>query len=111
MKKLYDYIEALKGHTRLDTNTKIAEYLEVSRQYITTLKYGRNWLSRDKCLDIAKALGIDVTEIILVINSEKSESQEDRERFQQLAEKHRTPINPPKDFLPDGAPKRRLPKK
>lgn len=111
MKKLYDYIEAMKRHTRLNTNIKIADYLKVSRQYITTLKYGEVWLSREKCLVIAAALGIDVTEILMTINAEKSQSASDKERFYRLAEKNRSPINPPEEFKPDGAPRRRTLKK
>ncbi|NQD63307.1 helix-turn-helix transcriptional regulator [Enterobacter sp. CM29] len=111
MKKLYDYIEAMKRHTRLNTNIKIADYLDVSRQYITTLKYGKVWLSREKCLDIATALGIDVTEILMTINAEKSQSLDDREKFFKLAEQHRSRINPPPEFKPDGSPRRRTMKK
>ncbi|MFP1744409.1 helix-turn-helix domain-containing protein [Lonsdalea quercina] len=111
MKKLYDYIEAMKRHTRLNTNIKIADYLEVSRQYITTLKYGKSWLSLEKCLDIAAALGIDVTEILMTINAEKSQSLSDKERFYKLAEQNRSPINPPESFKPDGSPRRRPTKK
>ncbi|MGK6640584.1 hypothetical protein ACKVB0_026820 [Klebsiella pneumoniae] len=112
MNKLYDYIEALKRHTNLNTNAKIADYLDVSRQYITTLKYGKVFLSREKCLVIAKALGIDATEIVMTINAEKSQSLDEKEHWLSLAEKDRTPINPPPEFKPDGSPRRRpAPKK
>ena len=111
MKKLYDYIEALKRHTKLNTNIKIADYLGVSRQYITTLKYGKAWLSREKCLDIATALGIDATEILMTVNAEKSHFPDDRDRFFKLAEQHRSRINPPPEFQPDGSPRRRTLKK
>lgn len=107
MNKLYDYIEALKRHTNLNTNVKIADYLDVSRQYITTLKYGKVWLSREKCLVIAKALGIDVVEILMTINAEKSLSLDEKEHWLHLAEQIRTPINPPPEFEPDGSPRRR----
>lgn len=107
MKKLYDYIEALKRETRLNTNWKIADYLGVSRQFITTLRYGKVWLSREKCLDIANALGIDATEIVMTINAEKSQSLDEQAQWLTLAEQNRTPINPPPDFQPDGSPRRR----
>ncbi|MFS7384590.1 hypothetical protein AB6870_21380 [Rahnella inusitata] len=107
MKKLYDYIEALKRETRLNTNWKIADYLGVSRQFITTLRYGKVWLSREKCLDIANALGIDATEIVMTINAEKSQTSDEQAQWLALAEQNRTPINPPPDFQPDGSPRRR----
>lgn len=89
MKKLYDYIEALKRHTRLNANWKIAEYLGVSRQFITTLRYGKVWLSREKCLDIANALGIDATEIVMTINAERVNPRR-KEQWLALAEQNRT---------------------
>ncbi|EIX9714748.1 helix-turn-helix domain-containing protein [Klebsiella pneumoniae] len=107
MKKLYDYIDALKRQTNLNTNAKISDYLGVTRQYITTLRYGKVWLSREKCLDIAKALGIDADEIIMTINAEKSQSLDEKEYWLNLAEKNRTPIAPPPEFQPDGSPRRR----
>lgn len=107
MTKFYDYIEALKRYTRLNANWKIAEYLGVSCQFITTLRYGKVWLSREKCLDIANALGIDPTEIVMTINAEKSQSPDEKKQWIALAEQHRKPINPPTEFMPDGSPRRR----
>ncbi|MGI8488780.1 hypothetical protein QWJ20_09610 [Pectobacterium sp. S5] len=107
MRKLYDYILDLKRYTRLDTNIKIAEYLDVSRQYITTLKYGKCWLASDKCLKVAAALGIDADEIILAINAEKSEDDNIKKEWEKLVSRKAKKINIPDNFKPDGSPRRR----
>ncbi|MEH6200027.1 helix-turn-helix domain-containing protein [Salmonella enterica subsp. enterica serovar Give] len=108
MRKLYDYILDVKRYTRLNTNIKIAEYLDVSRQYITTLKYGKCWLSSDKCLKIAEALGIDADEIILAINVEKSDDSDIKSQWAKLVSQKKKEINVPEEFKPDGSPRRRM---
>ena len=111
MRKLYDYILDVKRYTRLNTNIKIAEYLDVSRQYITTLKYGKCWPSSDKCLKIAEALGIDADEIILAISAEKSDDENLKRQWVNLANQKKQEINVPDKFKPDGSPRRRKVKK
>ena len=107
MRKLYDYILDVKRYTRLNTNIKIAEYLDVSRQYITTLKYGKCWLASDKCLKIAEALGIDADEIILAINAEKSNDENIKSQWVNLVNQKKQDVNVPDKFKPDGSPRRR----
>ncbi len=98
MNNFYDYIEALKKHTKLSTNKKIADYLGVSRQYITKLKYGNSWLSKENALAISKALGINAAEIIMVIYAEKSSTPSERSEWLKQAELVRSEINPPEQF-------------
>ncbi|WP_155272016.1 hypothetical protein [Xenorhabdus bovienii] len=43
----------------------------------------------------------------MTINAEKSQSLNEKEQWLALAEQNRTPINPPREFRPDGSPRRR----
>lgn len=100
MRRLFDYIEALKRETCLDSNAKIADYLGVTRQYITKLKYDKTWISAENALSIAKALGIQPAEIVLVMYAQKSVETSNKDLWYQQADLVRSEINPPIEFKP-----------
>jgi len=82
--KSYDYIVMFKKNNDLGSDYQASKALGVSRQAISNYKNGRP-LDEDLALPIAEDLGIEPSEILYVINSEKGKTIEIRRKWSKLS--------------------------
>jgi len=80
----YDFIEMFKKHNDLASDYKAAKELGITRQSISLYKNGRP-IDEDLALPIAESLGIEPSEILIVIAGERSKSPKARKAWAKLA--------------------------
>ena len=78
------YIEELKDKMRMESDYKVAKYLDISRQYITKVHNGQP-LGKKHCLRIAKALKRDPLELIATAEAQKEKDPDIKAVWVKLA--------------------------
>ncbi len=76
-----EYIEQCKKITKLDTNYKLAKFLEISESDLNFYARGERLPSVYACFKFAECLGIDPAEIIADIASESEKNPKKRAFF------------------------------
>ena len=80
----YDFVEMYKENKHLPSDYRAAKELGVSRAMISLFKGGRP-LNEEIALKIADELGIEPSEILVVVAAEKSKSEEAKKAFMSLS--------------------------
>lgn len=75
MRNFKSYIDELKMKLRLESDYKVAQFLDVPRQSMTKVNNG-DVLGKTKCMRIAQALKRDPIEIIATAEAEKEKDKE-----------------------------------
>jgi len=80
----YDFIKMYKEKNNLPSDYKTAQMLGITRQSISLYKHGRP-IDEDLALPIAESLGINPSEILIVLAEEKSKSPEAKKAWKMLS--------------------------
>jgi len=80
----YDFIKMYKEKNNLPSDYKTAQMLGITRQSISLYKHGRP-IDEDLALPIAESLGINPSEILIVLAEEKSKSAEAKKAWKMLS--------------------------
>lgn len=78
------YIEELKEKMNIESDYKLAEWLDVTRQYITKVRNGQP-MGKKYCIRIAKALKRDPLEIIATAEAQKEKDNDIKAIWVRLA--------------------------
>ena len=66
------YLDAVKARLGVTSDNQLAEHWHVTRQRIYQYRRGDTALSDERCLDVARILGIDAGRVMLEIQAERA---------------------------------------
>lgn len=91
----FNYVEDAIRETKFDSFQSLAKYLSISPNRISQWKKGRGGVTPAECVLLAKLLGITVEELAFVIQAEREQVDDFREKWFDLAREYEHPVNPP----------------
>ncbi|MCG8414264.1 MAG: helix-turn-helix domain-containing protein [Pseudomonadales bacterium] len=77
------YLDQLIEKKRLNSDTELAKFLQISRQHMSRIRKEGS-MSDEKCMVLAKELDINPLELFALVRAKKSKTKETREIWMQL---------------------------
>ncbi len=83
MKTIKDLLEAVKATKGISTKYALAKALNLPTQRISDYYNGKTYPDNDACLEIARALNIDLEEVITIVQIESAKDETRREKWRE----------------------------